>query len=295
MPNQIVRVPQLGGTDAAYQISQPYDPAKPTIVLINSFTTTSELFQAQFSDSRLTDIANLLAIEPLGHGQTRARRESWTYWDSAEMNFQVMDALRISKVFVLGTSQGGSIAARMAVLRPEKIIGLIPIGTSLDSESERSRQLGCWDAPGVLQSIIMRWTVKNPTPDFEPDTKYCDFLIDTGFNDCSLQTREFWRNSIKANYQGDAGRKRIRMAAINLAEHDGLHLRLPEVGCPVLWMQGNQDAVYSVENASQEIQLFVNSPDAQLVVVDGGAHLLNATHPGEVNGALVDFVKRQGL
>lgn len=162
----------------------------------------------------------------------------------------------------------------------------------------------------------MRWTVKNPTPDFEPDTKYCDFLIDTGFNDCSLQTREFWRNSIKANYQGDAGRKRIRMAAINLAEHDGLHLRLPEVGCPVLWMQvsalarlsrfcfgsgvnvqlqGNQDAVYSVENASQEIQLFVNSPDAQLVVVDGGAHLLNATHPGEVNGALVDFVKRQGL
>lgn len=121
MPNQIVRVPQLGGTDAAYQISQPYDPAKPTIVLINSFTTTSELFQAQFSDSRLTDIANLLAIEPLGHGQTRARRESWTYWDSAEMNFQVMDALRISKVFVLGTSQGGSIAARMAVLRSEKV------------------------------------------------------------------------------------------------------------------------------------------------------------------------------
>lgn len=60
-------------------------------------------------------------------------------------------------------------------------------------------------------------------------------------------------------------------------------------------LQGNQDAVYSVENASQEIQLFVNSPDAQLVVVDGGAHLLNATHPGEVNGALVDFVKRQGL
>lgn len=50
---------------------------------------------------------NLLAIELLGHGQTRIENENWTYWDTAIMNVQVMDALGIEKAFVFGTSQGG--------------------------------------------------------------------------------------------------------------------------------------------------------------------------------------------
>jgi pimeloyl-ACP methyl ester carboxylesterase len=37
------------------------------------------------------------------------------------MNIQVMGALGIEKAFVLGTSQGGWMAARMALLAPEKV------------------------------------------------------------------------------------------------------------------------------------------------------------------------------
>jgi len=115
-----VRVPHLGGIDAAYQMPEPYDPAKPTLVLVNSFTTSSELYRKQYADKSLTSAMNLLAIELLGHGQTRTSRENWTYWDTAEMNIQVLDALGIEKAFVLGTSQGGWITVRMALLRPEK-------------------------------------------------------------------------------------------------------------------------------------------------------------------------------
>jgi hypothetical protein len=75
------------------------------------------------------------------------------------------------------------------------------------------------------------------TTKFEPDTNYCDFLIDIGFGkNCPSDVREFWRKTIKNNYQGDDGRRRIRMAAINLSTRDGLHQRLPDVKCPVLWM-----------------------------------------------------------
>ena len=122
MPNtKIIRVPHLGGIDAAYQMPQPYDPSKPTLVLVNSFTTSSDLFRDQFGDSALTAKVNLIAIELLGHGQTRTSREQWTYWDTAEMNLQVLDALGIDRVFVLGTSQGGWITVQMALLRPEKV------------------------------------------------------------------------------------------------------------------------------------------------------------------------------
>lgn len=122
MPNtKTVHVPHLGGIDAAYQMPHPYDPAKPTLVLVNSFTTSSELYSKQYANKGLADKMNLIAIELLGHGQTRTKREHWTYWDTAEMNLQVLDALNIEKAFVLGTSQGGWITVRMALMRPEKV------------------------------------------------------------------------------------------------------------------------------------------------------------------------------
>ena len=238
MPNtKIVHVPHLGGIDAAYQMPHPYDSSKPTLVLINSFNTSSELYQPQYKNEELNDVMNLLSIELLGHGQTRTKSENFTYWDTAIMNLQVLDALGIEKAFALGTSQGGWVAARMALLAPEKIAGIIPVGTSMDSESQRTVSLGCWDAVKACSGLISMWTTNEETPDFEPATEYCDFNIDTGLGkNCDQAAREYWRNEIKANYKGDDGRRRARMAAINLRDRDGLHGRLFDIRCPVLWL-----------------------------------------------------------
>jgi len=112
----------------------PYNSSLPTLVLVNSFTTSSELYRSQYANKELTDDMNLLAIELLGHGQTRVDNggsgsvfegtENWTYWDTAIMNLQVLEALGIKgKVFVLGTSQGGWICVRMALLAPNRVSG----------------------------------------------------------------------------------------------------------------------------------------------------------------------------
>lgn len=80
------------------------------------------------------------------------------------------------------------------------------------------------------------------------------------------------------------------MAAINLAERDGLHGRLFDVKCPVLWLHGTDDAVYSVANAEQEVKMFTQSPSAELQTVQGGAHFLSASHPQDVDSALINFI-----
>lgn len=64
---------------------------------------------------------NLFAVEPLGHGATKTKSETFTYWDSAIMVIQLLDVLGINQTFVAGTSQGGWIAARMALLSPKKV------------------------------------------------------------------------------------------------------------------------------------------------------------------------------
>lgn len=126
MPNtKTVHVAHLGGIDAAYQMPKAYDSSKPTLVLVNSFTTSSELYSSQYANKELNDAMNLISIELLGHGQTRTKSRNFTYWDTAIMNLQVLEALGIKgKIFVLGTSQGGWITVRMALLAPGKVCSL---------------------------------------------------------------------------------------------------------------------------------------------------------------------------
>jgi pimeloyl-ACP methyl ester carboxylesterase len=140
---RIVQVPHLGGIEASTYMPAPYDPSKPTLVLCNSFGTGADLYRHQYQNAGLEDLVNLLAIELLGHGQTRAKVENFTYWDSAVMNLQVLDKLEIKgKVFVLGTSQGGWQTVRMALLAPESVCDdscRINKSKVIDSKSHRSR------------------------------------------------------------------------------------------------------------------------------------------------------------
>jgi len=297
--SKTVRIPHLGGIEASYRISGPYKQYKPTVVLINSFVADISLYAAQFSNTELTDAMNLLAIDPLGHGKTKLRgggigtakespSQNFTYWDTAVMNLQVMDALGVKKAFVLGTSQGGWVAARMALVAPERIAGILPLGTSFDFESDRSRSLGCWDVSSVTPLIE---SLNATNESYEPPNEFCNFSISSGFGaDCPQETRTEWTEKIKQNYAGDAGRKRLREATVNLRDRDGLHGRLFNIKCPVLWLHGDADVVYSVKNAQEEIKLLEGSPDAKLVVVQGGHHYLSWTNPKEVNAALLEFV-----
>jgi pimeloyl-ACP methyl ester carboxylesterase len=104
--------------------------------------------------------------------------------------------------------------------------------------------------------------------------------------------RSFWHATYQENYVGDAGRQRLRMCTINLRDRDSLHGRLDSVRCPVLWLHGTDDKVYSVANAQDEIKRFVNSADADLRIVEGGQHFLSASDPDEVNTAAVEFIDR---
>lgn len=258
----ITHVPHLGGIDVAYRMF-PHDPNKPTIVLVPPYTIESDIFREQFDDKHLTETANLIAIDPLGHGRTRAtKRETWTYWDSAEMNLQILDRLDIEKVFVLGSAQGGFICVRMALMEPDrvnilpcevmiaamkyigtwlitcdKILGMILMGTSLDAESEESRSRNCWDAPAVLTPIIDGLSMPEPTPDFVIEPELYEMVFDSGLGPMAMDREwEFWQAKFREHYRGDDGRRRLRMACINARDRDGLHGRLRDVRCPVLWL-----------------------------------------------------------
>ena len=223
---QTVSVPHLGGSQIGYRFGGEYDASKPTLVLVNSFTTSVELYRPQFASEELSGAANLLSIEPFGHGATRAAYEQFTYWDSAVANLQVLEALGIEQAFVLGTSQGGWIAARMAMLAPATVQGVLLLGTSMDYESPRSRERGCWDGIEFCTPSID--ALAEPVgDDWVVPTDFVDAVLGAGLGeDVSEDERAFWHSVYQQNYTGDDGRHRLRVCTINLRDRDGLHARL---------------------------------------------------------------------
>lgn len=260
--SQTITVPHLGGIQVGYAIAGEadgggrIDPRKPTVVLLNSMCMTAALYAAQFADARLTAAANLVAIEPLGHGATTITCTTghFTYWDSALMALQAMDQLLVGKTaaayYVLGTSQGGWIAARMALLAPARVAGLLLLGTSMDYESGASRALGCWDPQPLLSPFLAQWASPSPpTPspppsddekddDFVIDDVWCGLVAGVGFGDhATPETAAYWTRVLKTVYRGRKGRHKARLALLNLLTRDGLLLRLGDVQCPVHWLQ----------------------------------------------------------
>ena len=199
---ETIQIPHLGSSTIGYRFGKAYDASLPTLVMVNSFSTSVELYRPQFADEKLAATANLLALEPYGHGQTRASYEQFTYWDSAIANLQVLDALGIREAFVLGTSQGGWIAARMAMLAPDTVKGIVPLGTSMDFESQRSRDLGCWDGIAFCTPAID--ALAEPVgDDWVIPTDLVDAVLKEGLGeDVAPEERAFWHSTYQKNYTG---------------------------------------------------------------------------------------------
>jgi pimeloyl-ACP methyl ester carboxylesterase len=291
-----ITITHLGDLKVGYRLTNnAINPSKPTLVCINSMCMTTALFDAQFNDWRLTDAMNILAIEPLGHGATTfpTKASHFTYWDSAIVALEVMTALQVEKAFVLGTSQGGWMVVRMALLAPERILGLLPLGTSMDAETPETREKGCWEPVPLLNPFAQKWESTVPTPDFEIDDQWCEMVASFGFGSHATdQSTAFWTKVLKETYAGDEGRRKARMAVLCLMSRDSLTLRLGDITCPVYWLQGTQDTPYGCQVQHEQIELFTASKDKKLEIVDVGAHYLNATNPQEVNKAVLDMVSK---
>ncbi|KAI9892096.1 MAG: hypothetical protein M1814_001802 [Vezdaea aestivalis] len=292
MKHRLHSIPMLlGGTQASFYMSDVIDNAKPTIVLINSLFTSAKIFEAQFEDQSWTKAANLICIEPLGHGKTRCNSSRWTTYDIAQMNIVVVKSLGVEKAFALGTSGGGAIAVAMAILDPILIEGVIPMNASMDSESPRSRELKCWNADEILTPYIDEFS-KPQSTDFQVPLKFCQTRIKVGFgSDFKPEVQEALIKDMQEDYAGDEGRKRLVSAAICMRDRSSLHDRLYAVRCPVLWLHGAGPSTFSVDNARAEIQLFSRSEKATLQVIAGSQHLLAGPHAPLADKLIIDFVQ----
>ena len=65
---------------------------------------------------------------------------------------------------------------------------------------------------------------------------------------------------------------------------------LPAIGVPVLVLHGDADQVLPLDKTAKRLPGLIK--DVQLTVIEGGPHAIPWTHAGQVNTALLEFLRR---
>lgn len=236
----------------------------PPVILAHGFLMDREMFAPQVE--ALRGIHRVVTWDERGFGDTEYDGEPFTYWDSAEDCLGLLDHLGIERAVVGGMSQGGFLSLRAALLAPERIRGLVLLNTQAGTEDP--------EVVPLYGGMIDEWAADGPSDELA--------AVVAGI----ILGEPTISAAYTAKWQARPGAT-IRQPGATLLGRDSVEDRLGEITAPALVVHSTADAAISLDKAER---LAAGLPNAELVVVDGGTHASNLTHPTEVNEAIVRFL-----
>jgi pimeloyl-ACP methyl ester carboxylesterase len=236
----------------------------PAIVLAHGFLMDRSMFEPQIEEFGGT--YRLITWDQRGFGQTEFDSQTFTYWDSADDCLALLDHLQIDRAVLGGMSQGGFVALRATLTAPERVVGVILMGSQAGLEDPAN-------VP-VYQGMIDDWVTNGPSDELAE--------IVAGIIVADPKENPRWIAKWKAR-----PKELIREPGRTLLGRDDITDRLGEIGVPAVVIHGTEDTAIPMERAEA---LAAGLTGAGEVVKVPGAHAANLTHPAEVNAAIGKFL-----
>jgi 3-oxoadipate enol-lactonase len=236
-----------------------------SVIFSHGFLMDHEMFAPQVE--ALSDEFRCITWDERGFGSTPVT-SPFSFYDAAADCLAVLDHLGIEQATLAGMSQGGFLCLRAALTAPDRVRALVLIDTQAGVEDPaavagynalRDEWLanGPANVQDTLAGLILGGAV-DPTPWFE---KWAVLPTD-GF----------------------------ALAFQCLTERDDITARLDEITCPAIIFHGDADQAVGMDRAEALRDGLADCK--QLVVVNGAAHAGNLSHPDQVNGPLVEFLRK---
>jgi 3-oxoadipate enol-lactonase len=182
----------------------------------------------------------------------------------------LLDGLRVPRAVVAGLSMGGQIALELWARHPDRVAGLLIADTTAAGESGESRVARIAQAQRLLREGMDPYAVENlylmVSPDAPPDV--------------ARHVLAMMRSTDPA---GAAAAQRAR------ADRPDRRAGLATVTVPTVVVVGSEDSFTPVADARV---IADGVPGAELVVVDGAAHMPNLERPDAFNAALQRLLDR---
>jgi 3-oxoadipate enol-lactonase len=238
----------------------------PLVVLSHGFLMDREMFAPQVD--ALTPEFRVITWDQRGFGETEFDGQPFTYWDSGRDCLGLLDHLGLEQAVLGGMSQGGFLSLRAALLAPERVRALVLIDTQSGTED-----------PGRLpayRQMQQMWLEVGPV----------DELAQTIAN-LIIGDPTFTKHWI-AKWQ-KLPRENLRAPGDCLLDRDDITERLGEITCPAIVFHGTADLSIGIEKGEALCRAL--SGCTGVVRVEGAPHASNLTHPQQVNGPLVEFLR----
>jgi 3-oxoadipate enol-lactonase len=237
----------------------------PPVLLSHGFLMDHSMFAPQVD--ALAGEFRVITWDERGFGQTPADA-AFTYWDSADDALALLSHLGIERAVLGGMSQGGFLSLRAALRAPQRVAALVLIDTQAGTEPAEA--LPAYEAmndewrahgPAAVQEAVAG-LILGPAVDPQP-----------WFDKWAAAPLDAFDFPFRC-----------------LADRDDITDRLGEIGCPAIIFHGDEDQAIPMSRAEALLQGLSGCED--LVVVKGAAHAANLSHPEQVNGPLLDFLRR---
>jgi 3-oxoadipate enol-lactonase len=238
----------------------------PPVILSHGFLMDREMFAPQVEV--LSGEFRVITWDERGFGETGFDGEPFTYWDSAGDCLGLLDHLGIERAVLGGMSQGGFLSLRAALLAPARVRALVLIDTQAGGEDAER-------LPAYRQ-MQETWLEHGPVDDL------ANAIASLIIGDPALS--ESWIAKWKALPLDS-----MRAPADCLFEREDITDRLGEISCPAIVFHGTADMSIAMDRAQALCEGL--SGCEGVVRIEGASHASNLTHPDEVNGPLLEFLR----
>ena len=250
------------------------------ILLCSGIGGSLELWSRQLE--ALGDDLRLVAWDYPGHGLSDPGGRIHDPDSYAAVALDLMDALGLARVVVVGNSLGGAIALRMAGLAPDRVAGMVLASPAMTGP-EVFLPFRLMTLP-LLGEIMTR-----------PGKRSVEQQIAALFHDPAVATDDLrdvvWRNVHKdgaAETLLATLRKTLRIGGVR--ESYWLRSRdlLRSSTCPILFIHGKQDVVLPFRHSVDGSSL---APRSRVQLIEECGHTPQVEHPEAFNAALAAFVR----
>lgn len=246
---------------------------EPVALLWPSLFADHTMWRNQIPTLRSAGLRTL-TLDPPGHGQSKGVDRRFTMDECAKAALQMLDAKNVhTPVLLLGTSWGGMIAPRLALLAPARVRGMVLTNTTAESAA-----LFDWARAMLLTKMLAIGAL--------------DKMVDGMVVSLQLAPETRRRNpelgaELSRNYRSWNRRGLINTVRSVLVDRDSSLDVLHNVRAPALVLSGKQDTILPAPHSHRIVERL---PKARHVEVDGAAHLVPLEAPEAANKLILDFV-----
>ncbi|MCT2338255.1 alpha/beta fold hydrolase [Corynebacterium sp. p3-SID1056] len=244
---------------------------EPILFLHGSGTGVTAAANWWLNLPQISEVGRTIAIDSIGYGQSiAAPGTEYGIREWVRHAVRVLDALGIEKTWIVGNSLGGWLAFQFALDFPERLSGIVSMGTG---GAKLTKALKGHSNPTLTEEGIR-------------DTLEL-FVVDK-----TLVSDELVKLRYESALNDTASDRLKEVVAARDRDRDALPLdfdKLAELEIPVLLIHGMQDAVIPVSRTWELVQTIPNA-DAHLFSQTG--HWSQVERSEEFNQVIIEWLKR---